>query len=172
MMAQFPSPEIAKLSYRYRTLGLGYANIGGLLMAMGIPYDSNEGRAICASITALMTGICYKTSAEMADLMGSFPGYSENEEPMLRVMRNHRRAAHGQDTGYEKLSINPVPLKNLETGCADDIISAARTAWDEAVIMGEQHGYRNAQTTVIAPTGTIGLVMDCDTAALNLILPW
>ena len=167
MMAQFPSPEIAKLSYRYRTLGLGYANIGGLLMAMGIPYDSDEGRTICASITALMTGICYKTSAEMADILGTFPGYSENEEPMLRVMRNHRLAAQGEDVGYEKLSVNPVPLKNLKTGDADDIIAAARTAWDDAVRMGEQHGYRNAQTTVIAPTGTIGLVMDCDTTGIE-----
>ena len=167
MMAQFPSPEIAKLSYRYRTLGLGYANIGGLLMAMGIPYDSDEGRTICASITALMTGICYKTSAEMADILGTFPGYSENEEPMLRVMRNHRRAAQGEDVGYEKLSVNPVPLKNLKTGDADDIIAAARSAWDDAVRMGEQHGYRNAQTTVIAPTGTIGLVMDCDTTGIE-----
>ncbi len=167
MMAQFPSREIAKLSYRFRTLGLGYANIGGLLMAMGIPYDSAEGRAFCGSITALMTGICYRTSAEMAEQLGSFPGYTENEVPMLRVMRNHRRAAYGDKTGYEKLSIDPVPLRNLETGEADDIIAAARTAWDEAVNMGEKHGYRNAQTTVIAPTGTIGLVMDCDTTGIE-----
>jgi len=167
MMAQFPSPEIAKLSYKYRTLGLGYANIGGLLMSMGIPYDSDEGRTICASITSLMTGICYKTSAEMAELLGAFPGYGENEDPMLKVMRNHRRAAHGDETGYEQLSVNPVPLQNLETGEADDIIEASRVAWDDAVKLGELHGYRNAQTTVIAPTGTIGLVMDCDTTGIE-----
>src|SRR5206468_2750721 len=110
MMAQFPSRKIAELSYRYRTLGLGYANIGGLLMSSGIPYDSKEGRALCAAFTALMTGIAYATSAEMAGELGAFPGYQRNRGDMLRVMRNHRRAAFGLTDGYEGLKINPVPL--------------------------------------------------------------
>ncbi len=167
LMAQFPSVEIAKLSYRYRTLGLGYANIGGLLMAMGIPYDSEDGRTICAAITALMTGICYRTSAEMAALLGTFPGYDDNADVMLKVIRNHRRAAHGAETDYEQLSVLPVPLANIETGAGDAIIDAARTSWDDALALGEKHGYRNAQVSVIAPTGTIGLVMDCDTTGIE-----
>ncbi|MEK9679580.1 MAG: vitamin B12-dependent ribonucleotide reductase [Rhodospirillaceae bacterium] len=167
LMAQFPSAEIAKLSFRYRTLGLGYANIGGLLMAMGIPYDSEDGRTICAAITALMTGICYRTSAEMAALLGTFPGYDDNADVMLKVIRNHRRAAHGEETDYEQLSVLPVPLANIETGAGDAIIDAARTSWDDALALGEKHGYRNAQVSVIAPTGTIGLVMDCDTTGIE-----
>ena len=168
LMAQFPSAEIAKLSYHYRTLGLGYANIGGLLMAMGIPYDSEDGRNICAAITALMTGHCYRTSAEMSDLLGSYPGYEENKSSMLKVMRNHRRAAHGKKEGYEHISIIPKPLEKLDSpSITDGIIDAARLAWDEAIEIGEIHGYRNAQTTVIAPTGTIGLIMDCDTTGIE-----
>ena len=167
MMAQFPSQDIAELSYRYRTLGLGYANIGGLLMAMGIPYDSNKGRTMCAAITSLMTGSSYKTSAELAELLGSFPGYSENLEPMLRVIRNHRHAAFGNVEGYEKISIDPVPLVNHDSGFCDEIIEAARNAWDDALMLGKISGYRNAQTTVIAPTGTIGLIMDCDTTGIE-----
>ncbi|MEE2759814.1 MAG: vitamin B12-dependent ribonucleotide reductase [Pseudomonadota bacterium] len=167
LMAQFPSAEIAELSYRYRTLGLGYANIGGLLMAQGIPYDSEEGRIICAAITALMTGIAYKTSAEMAEDLGAFPGYEDNRQSMLRVIRNHRRAAHGDGGGYEQVSVAPVPLRDLENQTADQIITAARSAWDDALNLGEIHGYRNAQATVVAPTGTIGLVMDCDTTGIE-----
>ena len=166
LMAQFPSREIAELSYRYRTLGLGYANIGGYLMASGISYDSPEGRAICASITALMCGQSYATSAAMAESLGAFPGYEPNAEHMLRVMRNHRRAAHGTEAGYEGLSIDPVPLKTDE--CPDvPLAAAASEAWDRAVALGVKHGYRNAQVTVIAPTGTIGLVMDCDTTGIE-----
>jgi len=166
MMAQFPSKEIARLSYEYRTLGLGYANIGGLLMTSGIPYDSDEGRAICGSLTAIMTGISYATSAEMAAELGTFPGYEPNAANMLRVIRNHRRAAHGETQGYEGLAVNPVPLKAAD--CPDqDLITHARAAWDKALALGEKHGYRNAQTTVIAPTGTIGLVMDCDTTGIE-----
>ncbi len=166
MMAQFPSKEIARLSYEYRTTGLGYANIGGLLMTSGIAYDSEEGRAICGAITAIMTGICYETSAQMAGELGAFPDYERNASHMLRVMRNHRRAAHGLASNYEGLAVNPVPLDHAACPQAD-LITHATSAWDRAVEMGEKNGYRNAQATVIAPTGTIGLVMDCDTTGIE-----
>jgi len=166
MMAQFPSKEIAKLSYDYRTLGLGYANIGGLLMTSGIPYDSAEGRAICAALTAIMTGISYATSAEMAAELGAFADYERNREHMLRVVRNHRRAAHGEASGYEKLAVNPVPIAHADLKQAE-LGARAKAAWDRALALGEKHGYRNAQATVIAPTGTIGLVMDCDTTGIE-----
>ena len=166
MMAQFPSKEIAKLSYEYRTLGLGYANIGGLLMTSGIPYDSREGRAIGGALTAIMTGIAYATSAEMAAELGAFPDYDRNANNMLRVMRNHRRAAYNDRDGYEKLSVNPAPLNEADCPQAA-LIAHARAAWDRAIELGEEHGYRNAQATVIAPTGTIGLVMDCDTTGIE-----
>ncbi|RMF04346.1 MAG: vitamin B12-dependent ribonucleotide reductase, partial [Alphaproteobacteria bacterium] len=166
MMAQFPSRQIAELSYRYRTLGLGYANIGGLLMASGLPYDSDEGRALCGAITAVMTGISYATSAEMAAELGAFPGYAENREDMLRVIRNHRRAAQGMTQGYEKLSTDPVPLDHASCPDAQLVVRAVR-AWDRALELGRQHGFRNAQASVIAPTGTIGLVMDCDTTGIE-----
>jgi ribonucleoside-diphosphate reductase alpha chain len=166
MMAQFPSKEIAKLSYEFRTLGLGFANIGGLLMTAGIPYDSHEGRAICAAISAIMTGVSYATSAEMAKELGPFNGFAKNREHMLRVMRNHRRAAYGAAVGYEDLRTIPVALDDTELK-DNDLAVAARRAWDLAVSLGEEHGYRNAQATVIAPTGTIGLVMDCDTTGIE-----
>lgn len=166
MMAQFPSRAIAELSYEFRTLGLGYANIGGLLMTMGLSYDSKEGRALCGALTAVMTGITYKTSAEMAAELGTFPGYKKNAAHMLRVIRNHRRAAHGESSGYEALSVNPVPLDHASCP-QQDIVTRAKAAWDAALELGEKHGYRNAQTTVIAPTGTIGLVMDCDTTGIE-----
>jgi ribonucleoside-diphosphate reductase alpha chain len=166
LMAQFPSKEIAKLSYDFRTLGLGFANIGGLLMASGFSYDSDEGRELCGGISALMTGIAYKTSAEMAGELGTFPEYKPNAEHMLRVIRNHRRAAYGEDEGYEDLSIQPVPL-NAQNSPNRELNAAAIAAWDAALELGQQHGYRNAQTTVIAPTGTIGLVMDCDTTGIE-----
>ena len=166
LMAQFPSQRIAELSYRFRTLGLGFANIGGYLMAAGIAYDSEAGRTICASVSALMTGVAYATSAEMASEMGAFPGYADNAEDMLRVIRNHRRAAYGEAAGYENLNIAPVPLE--AEGSPDAPLSvAARAAWDRALALGEAHGYRNAQVSVIAPTGTIGLVMDCDTTGIE-----
>ena len=166
MMAQFPSREIARLSYEFRTLGLGFANIGGLLMTAGIPYDSHEGRAICGAISAIMTGVSYAASAEMARELGPFPGFAKNRDHMLRVMRNHRRAAYGATVGYEDVRMAPVPLDDAslkDKGLAD----AARKAWDLAVNLGEAHGYRNAQATVVAPTGTIGLVMDCDTTGIE-----
>jgi ribonucleoside-diphosphate reductase alpha chain len=166
LMAQFPSPEIARLSYKFRTLGLGYANIGGLLMNMGYGYDSDEGRALCGTLTAIMTGVSYATSAEMAKELGPFPGYDKNAQHMLRVMRNHKRAAFGKKAGYEGLDIKPVPLDHKN--CPDkDLSELARNAWDDAVKLGEEHGYRNAQVSVIAPTGTIGLVMDCDTTGIE-----
>ncbi len=166
MMAQFPSREIANLSYRFRTLGLGYANIGGLLMNMGLGYDSEKGRAMCGALTALMTGVAYATSAEIARERGAFAGYEKNAEDMLRVIRNHRRAAYGESDGYEDLSVKPVPLDQV--ACPDqELVTLARASWDEALRLGEKHGYRNAQVTVIAPTGTIGLVMDCDTTGIE-----
>src|SRR5580700_6805182 len=166
MMAQFPSKAIAELSYEFRTLGLGFANIGGLLMTMGLPYDSKEGRSLCGALTAVMTGIAYKTSAEMAGELGTFPGYKKNAAHMLRVIRNHRRAAHGHASGYEALAVNPVPLDHASCPQAD-IVAHATKAWDDALALGEANGYRNAQTTVVAPTGTIGLVMDCDTTGIE-----
>ncbi|WP_424930869.1 vitamin B12-dependent ribonucleotide reductase [Amaricoccus macauensis] len=166
MMAQFPSPEIATLSYKFRTLGLGYANIGGLLMNMGLSYDSPEGRALCGALTAVMTGEAYATSAEMAGELGAFPGYENNAAHMLRVIRNHRRAAQGNTAGYDGLAVPPVPLDHAN--CKDRaLLNLAHSVWDRALELGEKHGFRNAQTTVIAPTGTIGLVMDCDTTGIE-----
>jgi ribonucleoside-diphosphate reductase alpha chain len=164
LMAQFPSKEVAQLSYEYRTLGLGYANLGTMLMVSGIPYDSEKARAIAGSLTAIMTGISYKTSAEMAAHLGTFPRYEENKQHMLRVMRNHRLAAYDADS-YESLSVKPQGLKAQH--CPDYLLKAACKAWDDAVELGEKYGYRNAQATVIAPTGTIGLVMDCDTTGVE-----
>jgi ribonucleoside-diphosphate reductase alpha chain len=166
MMAQFPSKEIAQLSYDYRTLGLGYANIGGLLMSAGTAYDSREGRAIAGAIAALMTGVSYAASAELAGELGPFPEYAANKEAMLRVIRNHRRAAHGESAGYEKLATAPVPL-DVGAIRQKDLAEAAARAWDDALAMGKEFGFRNAQSTVIAPTGTIGLVMDCDTTGVE-----
>jgi ribonucleoside-diphosphate reductase alpha chain len=166
MMAQFPSKEIAQRSYDFRTLGLGYANIGGLLMNMGYGYDSAEGRAMCGALTAVMTGVAYATSAEMAGELGAFPGHARNAAHMLRVIRNHRTAAYGKTNGYEAVNVAPVPLDH--GNCPDPLlIELAKSAWDEALRLGEAHGYRNAQATVIAPTGTIGLVMDCDTTGIE-----
>ncbi|HXO91671.1 MAG TPA: adenosylcobalamin-dependent ribonucleoside-diphosphate reductase, partial [Stellaceae bacterium] len=173
LMAQFPSKEIARRSYDFRTLGLGYANLGGLLMSMGIPYDSAAGRAFGGAVTALMTGSSYATSAEMAGELGPFTGHAENREAMMRVIRNHRRAAHGESEpalakagGYEGLSILPVPLD--AASCPDpELVAAAGRSWDQALALGEKHGFRNAQATVLAPTGTVGLVMDCDTTGVE-----
>jgi ribonucleoside-diphosphate reductase alpha chain len=166
MMAQFPAREIARLSYAYRTLGLGYANLGGLLMALGIAYDSAAGRAIAAAITALLTGISYATSAEIAGELGAFPAFEKNRAAMLRVIRNHRRAAHGEAEGYEGLATLPTPIVGED--CPDPaLVAGARAAWDAALALGEKHGFRNAQVSVIAPTGTIGLVMDCDTTGIE-----
>ena len=166
MMAQFPSRAIAERSFQYRTLGIGYANIGGLLMTSGIPYDSAEGRAIAGAVTAIMTGVSYATSAEMAKELGAFQDYKRNAEHMLRVIRNHRNAAHGNSDGYEGLSILPVALDHANL--KDEALSTrAKAVWDEALKLGKKHGYRNAQVSVIAPTGTIGLVMDCDTTGIE-----
>ncbi|ADZ70795.1 adenosylcobalamin-dependent ribonucleoside-diphosphate reductase [Polymorphum gilvum] len=167
-MAQYPSRATARRTARYRPIGLGYANLGGLLMSLGIPYDSDAGRAYCAAVTALLTGWTYRTSAELAAEQGPFEGYRANAAHMLRVIRNHRRAAHGttQVSAYEGLATPPVPLG--ASACPDAPLHAAAVeAWDQALALGERHGYRNAQASVIAPTGTIGLVMDCATTGIE-----
>ncbi|MBU0691746.1 adenosylcobalamin-dependent ribonucleoside-diphosphate reductase, partial [bacterium] len=165
-MAQFPSAAIAKRSFEYRTLGLGYANLGTLFMVLGIPYDSSAARAWCGALSAILTGESYHTSSEMAGQLGTFPGYKRNIEGMLRVIRNHRRAAYGGTLdGYEGLTIRPISLDT--SMCSKVLADAARDVWDEALALGVQNGYRNAQATVIAPTGTIGLVMDCDTTGIE-----
>jgi ribonucleoside-diphosphate reductase alpha chain len=165
LMAQFPSKEVAQLSYDYRTLGLGFANLGTILMISGIAYDSEEARGIAGAVSAIMTGIAYKTSAEMASFLGAFDKYQDNKADMLRVMRNHRAAAYDASEAYEGLQIKPTGIKAKY--CPDALLKSATKAWDDAVQMGEKYGYRNAQTTVIAPTGTIGLVMDCDTTGVE-----
>ncbi len=177
LMAAFPSREIARLSYRYRTLGLGYANIGAMLMQAGVPYDSEEARALCGTLTSIMTGRSYRMSSLMAREHGPFPGYQRNRQDMLRVVRNHRRAAFGVDriaSEWEGLKIRPVPIDHEVTRRtassitnAEALLDHATGAWDDALGLGEKHGYRNAQTTVIAPTGTIGLLMDCDTTGVE-----
>jgi ribonucleoside-diphosphate reductase alpha chain len=165
-MAQFPSKAIAQGSYDYRTLGLGYANLGSLLMRSGIPYDSDEGRAIAGALTAILTGDAYAASAEMASVLGPFPRFEENRDSMLRVMRNHRRAAYAAPGGqYENISHHVVAID--PDLCPAPLLEAARASWDEAVAKGADHGYRNAQATVLAPTGTIGLLMDCDTTGVE-----
>ncbi len=166
LMASFPSRRIAELSYAYRTLGLGFANIGSLLMRLGIPYDSDEGRGICGAITATMTGESYATSAEMAAELGPFPGFEENRDAMLRVISNHRRAAYNASLeAYDGLTVLPMGIDPAAT--PEELLAAAQNAWDRAYELGCTHGFRNAQATVLAPTGTIGLVMDCDTTGIE-----
>jgi len=166
LMAQFPSRRIAELSYEFRTLGLGYANLGTFLMVNGIPYDSDKARAICGAITCIMHMSAYAASAEMASELGPFPGYERNKDGMLRVLRNHRRAAYrASDREYEGLTIKPVAIDSQH--CPSELLQAAQADADRAVELGEQHGFRNAQVTVIAPTGTIGLLMDCDTTGIE-----
>ncbi len=188
LMAQYPSKEIARLSYEYRTLGLGYANLGAMLMQAGIPYDSERARSIAGCLTSILTGRSYATSAQMSKELGPFAGYFKNREDMLRVIRNHRRAAYGVPrddkaasafdfTNYEGLTIKPVPIDAAaidsdaepfgKLGNSREVLTRARACWDDALKLGEAHGYRNAQTTVIAPTGTIGLLMDCDTTGVE-----
>ncbi len=165
-MAQFPSKPVAQLSYDFRTLGLGYANLGALLMVQGIPYDSPEGRAQCAALTAIMHAGAYATSAEIASEVGPFPRYEANKQHMLRVIRNHRRAAYNAPTAeYEGLSITPTGIDPVH--CPQYLLDAARNEADRMLELGEKSGYRNAQVTVLAPTGTIGLVMDCDTTGIE-----
>lgn len=166
LMAQFPSREIAKRSYEYRTLGLGYANLGTVLMRMGIPYDSDQGRAIAGALTAIMCGESYATSAEMARALGPFARYQANSQHMLRVIRNHRRATYNPIAEeYEGLTVTPIGIE--ATHCPANMLNAARECWDRALQVGQMHGFRNAQVTVIAPTGTIGLLMDCDTTGIE-----
>src|SRR5215468_791135 len=166
LMAAYPSPVIAQKSWDFRTLGLGYANMGTVLMQSGIPYDSGEAVAICGAITAIMHGEAYATSAEMAKDLGPFPGYAKNRTHMLRVIRNHRRAAYNAPANdYEGLTITPRGIDPVR--CPQRLLQAARETWDRALELGQIHGYRNAQVTVLAPTGTIGLVMDCDTTGIE-----
>ena len=165
-MAHFPSQAIARGSYDYRTLGLGYANLGSLLMRKGIPYDSARGRAIAGALTSILTGHGYTTSAEIASAVGPFPRYQENRKAMLRVIRNHRRAAYDAPASeYEGISQAVAGISRRH--CPPDLAQAAREAWDNALEMGARHGYRNAQLSCLAPTGTIGLQMDCDTTGVE-----
>jgi len=165
-MAHFPSREIAQGSYDYRTLGLGYANLGTLLMRMGLPYDSDGGRAVSGAITAILTGFSYATSAELAASVGPFPRFVENREAMLRVIRNHRRAAYDSaQREYEGLSHYVMGVDSELI--PPNLLTAARQSWDLALERGERYGFRNAQVTVTAPTGTIGLQMDCDTTGVE-----
>ncbi len=166
LMAQFPSKQVADLSYKFRTLGLGYANLGTLLMVKGIPYDSQEALAWAGAISAILTGQSYATSAEMAKELGAFSEYELNKEAMLRVIRNHRRAAYNAvPSEYEDLTIRP---KGINPKFVPDyLLESAKECWDNALELGSSYGYRNAQVSVIAPTGTIGLVMDCDTTGIE-----
>ncbi|MCL2128638.1 MAG: adenosylcobalamin-dependent ribonucleoside-diphosphate reductase, partial [Treponema sp.] len=170
VMAQFPAPKIAELSYEYRTLGLGFANLGSLLMIMGLAYDSDEGRSVAASLSAQLTAEAYAQSARMAAGFGPFTRYSENSSEMLRVIRNHRRASHNAPASeYEGLHTTPA---GIDPECLDKaglgyLKDAAKQCWDIALGLGEKHGFRNAQVTAIAPTGTIGLLMDCDTTGVE-----
>jgi ribonucleoside-diphosphate reductase alpha chain len=149
--SSYPTEKIERNAKAFRQLGLGYANLGALLMARGLPYDSDAGRAWAGAITALMTGWAYRTSAKIAEQMGPFAGYAPNRDAMLRVVRKHRAAA-------DEIDANLVP---------EGLLQAAKTGWDEAIALGDEHGYRNAQATVLAPTGTIGLMMDCDTTGIE-----
>ncbi|MBM43977.1 MAG: ribonucleoside-diphosphate reductase, adenosylcobalamin-dependent [Phycisphaerae bacterium] len=177
LMAAFPSKQIAEQSHRYRTLGLGFANLGAMLMQAGIPYDSDDGRAICGAITAMLTGRSYAMSARMAAELGPFSGYEDNRDSMLRVIRNHRRAAHGLDRESHEWEVLDIPPVSIDHAClksdtigirnAQVLLARAVESWDEALSLGEENGYRNAQVTVIAPTGTIGLLMDCDTTGVE-----
>ncbi|MWV54026.1 vitamin B12-dependent ribonucleotide reductase [Chlorobium phaeovibrioides] len=166
LMAHFPSKEIARLSYEFRTLGLGFANLGTVLMVLGIPYDSPKALALAGSISALITGQAYITSAELARDLGPFDGYAANSKEMLRVIRNHQRAAHNKSQEeYEGLSVKPRGIDSEY--CSNELFAAVGKVWDEALQKGKKHGFRNAQVSVIAPTGTIGLVMDCDTTGIE-----
>ncbi|MBP9753228.1 MAG: vitamin B12-dependent ribonucleotide reductase, partial [Proteobacteria bacterium] len=165
-MAQFPSKEIAFRSFEFRTLGLGYANLGALLMSFGIPYDSKQARAIAGALAAILTGCAYKTSALLAKEVGAFKGYEKNKKAMLRVISNHRRAAYGETKGYDALTVLPKPLESMHCPIPT-LIERAQKSWDDALSLGEKYGFLNAQTTVIAPTGTIALVMDCDTTGIE-----
>jgi ribonucleoside-diphosphate reductase alpha chain len=166
LMAQFPTKAVARNSFDYRTLGLGFANLGTLLMVMGVPYDSEEGRAIAAALSALLTGQAYLTSSLLARELGPFPRFAENREAMLRVIRNHRRAIYSApEEEYEGLSV--YPRRFQAERCPPELLEAARAVWDRALESGQKHGFRNAQVSAVAPTGTIGLIMDCDTTGVE-----
>ncbi|MEM7070920.1 MAG: vitamin B12-dependent ribonucleotide reductase, partial [Pseudomonadota bacterium] len=166
VMAQFPSYAIAERSWQYRTLGLGFANLGGYLMSNAIGYDSDEGRAICGAISSLLSGTAYLASAEIAGDVGVFAGYEKNKADMMRVLRNHYLAAEGKKSGYQGLNTLPVPL-NYDQCPDQDLVDACVKSWQDALKLGQKNGFRNAQTTVIAPTGTIALIMECDTTGIE-----
>jgi len=166
IMAQFPNKAIAKKSFDFRTLGLGYANLGALLMVMGIPYDSESGRAICGAISAITTGAAYAMSAEMAGELGSFANFEKNRNSMLQVLKNHWRAAHNVEV-HEYDGLTTFPQGIYAEHCPAYLLDAAQKEWTDALALGERNGFRNAQTTCIAPTGTIGLLMDCDTTGIE-----
>ena len=162
-LASYPTRTVAKNSHDYRPLGLGYANLGTMLMRLGIPYDSDKGRSIASALTSVLCGHAYATSAEIAATKGPFPGYTRNRKPFLEVMKKHRAAAYTIDEpGGPGIADEDTPA-----GCPDYLVRAAREDWDLAVKLGELYGYRNAQATVLAPTGTIGLLMDCDTTGIE-----
>ncbi|MEK7481637.1 MAG: adenosylcobalamin-dependent ribonucleoside-diphosphate reductase [Patescibacteria group bacterium] len=166
LMSAGPYKKMAEGTYQFRTLGLGYANLGAVLMTAGIPYDSPEAIAFTGAVTAMVTGECYRTSAEMSKTLGPFREYAKNRDDMLRIIRNHRRAAYNaRPEEYEGLSVTPVGIDPKY--CPEYLLAAARQTWDEALALGEQYGYRNAQTTALAPTGTIGLLMDCATTGVE-----
>lgn len=164
LLAHFPSEKVAIRSFEFRTLGLGFANIGSLLMLQGIPYDSEKGRAICGALAATLTGEAYAASAELAQVLGTFEHYEKNKQNMLKVIRNHRKAAY-DNPDYEDLTVKPSPINQVI--CPTELLEAAHNSWDKALSLGEKHGFRNAQISVLAPTGTIALVMDCDTTGIE-----
>lgn len=171
-MSQYPSKVLAENSYRYRTLGGGYANLGGLLMRLGLPYDSPEGRRVAAGLTAVMTGAAYRTSGILAKELGAFPAYNKNKDAMLRVLSNHCTLAHSKTTliGYHDSRVEYQPLDSSSVvTCSGELALApiARNLWDEVITLLEKHGMRNAQVTVLAPTGTIGILMGCDTTGVE-----
>jgi len=164
-MAHFPTKETAQMTYDFRPLGMGYTNLGALLMTLGLPYDSDQARAICGALSAILTGNTYAVSAEIASFKGPFAAYRRNKNQMLRVIRNHRFAAYNNGIAFEGLN---KPVQGLNTKyCSKELLQSAYNCWDKALQLGTKYGFRNAQASAIAPTGTIGLLMDCQTFGIE-----